>query len=379
MTANVRTPASGGGAETRRKIVVGVIADPGLPYSFALSLKESLPKTLGADLDSSVDWKVQVSELSLPLNEEGDVEINSHSLQIRETSKWDYLLYLTDLPKYVNGEPLTASVNVGSSSAVIVLPALGIVRRKRLRRAAEQALATLHRVVDPYLHEDGRSPVGVDPLSVERRTEAATVDEDAVETAKGLRGRMLLLGGMIRSNRPWLLIPRLSSALAAALAAGAFGVFYTSIWSMADYVPTRRLIIISLLAVLIMGSWLIMHNRLWERPRGSRHREKRVMYNLATILTVLLAVVMMYVALFTIILAGALIIIDPRFLALQLDQEIGFREYLNLSWLSASLGIVAGAVGSSFDDEESVRKATFSAREYERRQITFENKVEGDG
>lgn len=374
MATDFQDSVSNGHGESKREIVVGLIADPGLPYSFALKLKEALPKALGIDLDGSVDWKVQVSELSLPLDEQGDVEINSHSSQIREAGKWDYLLYLTDLPKYVNGEPLTASVNVGFSSAVIVLPALGIVRRQRLRRAAEQALAALHEVGDPYLREDGRPPTAVDPFSVERRTQATTNEEDAYETAKGLRGRMLLLGGMIRSNRPWLLIPRLSSALAAALAAGAFGIFYTSIWSMADYVPTLRLIIITVLAVSIMGSWLILHNRLWERPRGSRHREKRVLYNLATILTILSAVVMMYVALFAIILAGALIIIDPRFLALQLDQDIGFAEYLNLSWLSASLGIVAGAVGSSFDDEESVRKATFSSREYERRQISLEDK-----
>ena len=376
MTTKVEPPVSGGRGKTRREVVVGVIADQGLPYSFALTLKESLRGVLETDLDSNVDWEIEVAELSLPLDDQGDVKINSYSLKIREANKWDYLIYLTDLPKYVNGEPLTSSVNVASSSAVIVLPGLGIVRKRRLRRAAEQVLAAMHGVGDPFLSEDGRVSTTVDPFSVERRTEATTDDEDAFETAKGIRGRILLLGGMIRSNRPWLLIPRLSSALAAALAAGAFGIFYTSIWSMADYVPTRRLIIISFLAVLIMGSWLILHNRLLEKPRGSRHREKRVMYNLATMLTILLAVLMMYVALFAIILAGALIIIDPRFLASQLDGEVGFSEYLNLAWLSASLGIVAGAVGSSFDDEQAVRKATFSAREYERRQITLESKFE---
>ncbi|GAA5225634.1 hypothetical protein [Paeniglutamicibacter antarcticus] len=366
-------------AESRRTIVVGVIADEGLPYSVALGLKDSLTAVLGRDLDSEADWDLRVSEFSLPLDEQGDVDIISHSLELRQSGNWDYMVYLTDLPKYVNGEPMTSSINAGHASAVVVLPSLGIVRRKRLVRAMEQVLAKLHGVQDPFLTEDGRASVILDPFSVERRVEAADVNENAFETVKGIRGRLLLLGGLIRSNRPWRLIPGLSSALAAALAAGAFGVFYTSIWSMADYLPMRRLVIISILSVVIMGSWLVLHNRLWERPRGSRHREKRVLYNLATTGTVLMAVVLMYLALFAIILAGALIIIDPKFLAMQLEGEVGFGEYVNLSWLSASLGIVAGAVGSSFDDEDSVRKATFSSREFERRQITMDYDSEDDG
>lgn len=364
--------------QSRKKIVVGVIADPGLPYSLALGLRESLTGVLERDLDSTVDWELHISAFSLPLDEAGNVDISAHSFELRRSSQWDYMVYLTDLPKYENGEPVTSTINAGHASAVVVLPALGIVRRKRLVRAMEQVLAKLHGVRDPFLREDGRTPVIIDPLAVERRTEAPEVNENAFETVKGIRGRLLLLGGLIRSNRPWRLIPGLSSALAAALAAGAFGVFYTSIWSMADYLPVRRLVIISILSVVIMGSWLVLHNRLWERPRGSRRLEKRVLYNLATTGTVLFAVVLMYLALFAIILAGALIIIDPEFLAMQLDGDVGFHEYFNLSWLSASLGIVAGAVGSSFDDEDSVRKATFSKREFERRQINLEDDSDDD-
>lgn len=370
--------ASSSVQESARKIVVGIVADPGLPLSLAMGLQDSLPSLLSKNLDPGMGWEVRVRAFSLPLNELGELELNIHSERLRHDSSWDYLVYLTDLPKYENGEPLTSSQNVDNGSAVIVVPALGIVRKKRLERAVEQALAKLHRVNDPFLRPDGSSPVVVDPFSVERRTEADESGSNSVETVKGFRGRVLLLIGMVRSNRPWRMVPKLSSAMAAALATGAFGVFYTSIWSMADYLPTRRLIIISLLSIMIIGSWLVLHNKLWERPSGARQKEKRVLYNLATLLTLLLATVLMYLVLFAIILAGALIIIDPAFLAMQLDGEIGLREYVNLSWLSASLGMVAGAVGSSFDDEESVRRATFSWREYERRQITMEKEASND-
>lgn len=361
-----------------RKAVVGLVADAGMPLARALELKDSLPAQLDSALGTAAGWEVEVAEFSLPLDSQGEVELNAHSRQLREAGQWDYLVYLTDLPKYENGEPLASSLNAHFGSAIIVLPALGIVRRKRLQRAVVQVLAALHGVGDPYLRSDGRVSRGVDPFSLERKIEAAETGDNAFETVKGPRGRLLLLLGMVRSNRPWRLVPSLSSAMAAALATGAFGVFYTSIWSMADYLPPQRLALISLLSVMVIGSWLVLHNNLWERPVGSRHREKRVLYNLATLMTIVSAIVLMYLVLFAVILTGALIIIDAEFLALELGHDVGFGEYVNLSWLSASLGTIAGAVGSSLDNEESVRKATFSRREYERRQISLAKDTENE-
>lgn len=355
-----------------KEIVVGLIADPGLPLSSGARLKESLPEQLSRELSNQVTWTVELAEFSLPLDEQGEVKLNVNARRLREDRAWDYLVYMTDLPKYENDEPLIFSVNTGYGCAVIVLPALGLVRKKRLRRALLQVIAALHGVGDPYIRASDGSAPPASTLSVERRIEADDVNDDAFETVKDIRGRVLLLVGMVRSNRPWRVVPRLSSAMAAALATGAFGVFYTSIWSMADYLPPQRLAIISLLSVLVMGSWLVLHNKLWERPTGSHYREKHVMYNLATVITILSATVLMYLALFAVLLAGSLIIIDAQFLSLQLGHEVGINEYVNLSWLAASLGTMAGAVGSSLDDEESVRRATFSSREYERRQITLE-------
>jgi hypothetical protein len=41
---------------------------------------------------------------------------------------------------------------------------------------------------------------------------------------------------------------------------------------------------------------------------------------------------------------------------------------LNLVWLCSSAGIVAGALGPSLEDEETVRNATYSRRERERQE-----------
>lgn len=353
-----------------KETVVGLIADPGLPMALARRLQSRLENVLSRTLDDGTRWRIETEDFSLPMDSRGEVELTVHAPGIKEAAHWDYVVYLTDLPKYENDEPLISSVNAGSGSAVVVLPSLGFVRRKRLLRAVVQVLAALHGVEDPYV-SGGMVSVSADPLFVERRIEASGVNDDAFETAEGLRGRILLLLGMVRSNRPWRLVPRLSTAMAAAVATGAFGVFYTSIWSMADFLPPARLVVISLLSVMVMGSWLVLHNGLWERPMGVRQREKRVLYNVATLVTIFTAVLLMYLALFLVILTGALVIIDEHYLAMQLGHGVGLAEYVNLSWLAASLGTMAGAVGSSLDDEDAVRKATFSQREFERRQITL--------
>lgn len=109
-----------------------------------------------------------------------------------------------------------------------------------------------------------------------------------------------------------------------------------------------------------------------ERPQGAKKRERRVTYNLATVLTILLAVAAMFVFLFAFILLGGLVVINVDYMSDQLGHPAGFPEYLNLAWLSASMGIIAGAVGSGLSDADAVRKATFSNREYLRRQITLD-------
>ncbi|HXD28518.1 MAG TPA: hypothetical protein VN621_07130 [Arthrobacter sp.] len=353
-----------------KPLTLGVAADPGLPLSLAHRLHDGLADDLREKVDEAVDWTVEVDELSLPLDDDGMVELSQNSEVVRREKGWDYILYVTDLPKYVRGEPLLSTVNTGYGSAMVVLPSLGLVRPRRLRRALVELARTLHTA-----HEQGSVDVEADSLTRRNFSIDDGLDDadshHSFETVKGVVGRLAMQAGMVRSNQPFRLVPKLSSAMAAAAATGAFGIFYTNIWSMADYLSTPRLLAIALLAVLVMTAWLIASHGLFERPQGAKRRERRVTYNMATLLTVLLAVGTMFVFLFVLILVGGLVVINIDYLADQLGHEAGLPEYLNLAWLSASMGVIAGAVGSSLSDADAVRKATFSNREYLRRQITL--------
>ncbi|GAA4709022.1 hypothetical protein GCM10023215_58140 [Pseudonocardia yuanmonensis] len=146
---------------------------------------------------------------------------------------------------------------------------------------------------------------------------------------------------MVRDNRPWRLVPHLSSATAAAAATGAYAIVTTSFWTMATSLSSLRLLLISVVAILAMATWLIAYNHLWDRPDDRDARAKAVLYNAATA-------------------------IDPGYFSSQLHRPPSFGAYLKLVWLASSVGIVAGALGSSLESEEAVRKATYGRRELER-------------
>lgn len=356
---------------TRGTLTVGIIADPGLPLEMAWELRAWLPGRLSSMI-ADVFWDIEVERLSLPLDEDGGVKLNANAGTIRGQRGWDYLVYLTDLPKYIEDDPLLATVNADYGAAMVVLPSLGLIRRKGLRRQALEVIDALHAAhTAPREFSPAASPFNRLFSRDEGNGESETTND--FETVSGWAGRLLLQAGLVRSNRPWRLVPQLSSSMAAAAATGAFGVFYTSIWSMADYLSPGRLLSISLLSIAVMSLWLILANGLWERPEaGPRPRERKLTYNTATTATIVIAVGVMYMVLFGLILGGALVIIDENFISDELGHTASFGEYVNLSWLSASLGTLAGAIGSSFDDEQEVRRATFSSREYERRQITLD-------
>jgi hypothetical protein len=160
----------------------------------------------------------------------------------------------------------------------------------------------------------------------------------------------------------------LAGATAAAAATAAYGVITSTFWKLAAALSAWRLALINVVAILALSSWLLYYNKLWDRPRGHQPREKAVLYNASTVLTLLIGVSCMYVILFVLALLAALVSIDSGYLGSQLGQPATIGRYLTIAWLTSSVGIVAGALGSSFESEDAVRKATYSRREQERQE-----------
>ncbi|WGW11920.1 hypothetical protein LWF01_17815 [Saxibacter everestensis] len=352
-----------------REVTVGIIADPGLPTMILEQLSDRLVDTFTERVDRSVSWKLETSRDILPLNDKGEVPLEAVTERMRAKHGWDLMVYLTDLPRLHNGEPLVCDINAPGHAALISVPALGILRvsRRALRVIVEALRVMISDDDDPSADVVINSAAGARLAPIRHGPSGETAN--SFFQLKGVRGYVRLLTGMVRSNRPWRLLPSLSGALAASAATGAFGVFYTSIWTMADHLSPARLAMISLFAIGIMATWLIAHNNLWERPSGHAPRRRAVLYNSFTIGTVATGVIIMYLTLYLVLFLAALAVINVDFLASQLGHDADAWDYLSLTWLSASMGAVAGALGSSFDNEEAIRSATYSRRENERHKL----------
>lgn len=351
-----------------RTTTVGIMADPGLPEKVAREVAEDLPRALSEGSGTDIWWRVEVSQETLPLTAEGDIPLLDRSGPLRERYGWDYVVYLTDLPRSHDGNPMLCQASAEAAAALVSLPALGAVR---ISRKARELLSVLVLSVRAGT-EDYPSPSAVQLAlgrSAVRRVDPAGDGDASYVVLPGRGNRLRLLAGMVVSNRPGRLLPALASCVAAAAATGAFGIFYASIWNMSDALHPARLAMISVVVTGALSGWLIFHNSLWNRPRNADEPWRAGADNASTVITVWLSVVMMYALLWSLLFLVGLAVIEADYLQSQLGHPVGLLDYVHLSWLAASLGTLAGALGSNFDSDGAIREATYSRREHQRRQL----------
>ncbi|MBW0090861.1 hypothetical protein I4I73_32810 [Pseudonocardia sp. KRD-184] len=83
----------------------------------------------------------------------------------------------------------------------------------------------------------------------------------------------------------------------------------------------------------------------------------------------------LYAGLFVVIALAEHFLIPPGYFESNLGHPVGLGDYLTLAWFATSLALVAGALGSGFENEDDVRQAAYGFRERERREGTDD----GDG
>ncbi|MEV6442875.1 hypothetical protein [Amycolatopsis sp. NPDC051716] len=361
-------------------LVVGLLTDDGLPGQLAGRIADDLPARLARDLGEETSWRVEHETQSLPLNEEGDIPMLALAEERRAEHGWDLLVLITDLPRRAGTVPIASDYNGDHGVAMVSLPALGALRLRG--RASRLVIHLVRHLVAHRSEKEADPPRGI----LDRLRELVTPTRhirgrgaaDEHLALVGVRGRLRLLAGMIRDNRPWRLVPNLAGATAAAAATAAYGIITTSFWKLAEALPALRLAGITVLAIVVMSGWLMVHNHLWDSPSGHSERQKALLYNASTALTLSIGVACMYAILFVLALVASIVLIEGSYFGEVLGHPAGPASYLKLVWLSTSVGIVAGAVGSSVEDEDRVRRATYSRRERERQQRNRERAEEAE-
>jgi hypothetical protein len=362
----------------RHEVAVCLLADPGLPAVLSDRLGEALPERLRVGVSDQVSWTVDsVHDPFEAMYPDYDRLVEKAREHVRGTV-WDLVVCITDQPMHDRSEVVIADIHTADRVAVVSLPALGGWRlNHRLGTVVVAIVAGLAQQFD-----EPDEPVVLTELRRRLSGRTTRVVEPADRGSSSLhvlrrrrRALLYLLAGMVRVNRPWQLLRGLSTALAGALTGIAFGVLYSSIWTLGTSLSPLRLAGVTVAAVTTLTVWLIVAHELWERrPRGSGGGDPEVrLRNASTVLTVAAGTVAFFAAMFVVALAGVALVIPPHYLASTLGHPVSVSDYLAIALMASVLGAIAGAVGSGLEDDITVREATYGYRERERRKVVHES------
>jgi hypothetical protein len=365
-------PGSIGTTPERAQIAVGLLAAPDLPAEIAESLAPELSSRLN-ELYPEVEWAapLEIDGLVVPPASTTDLIDAAHERLLGQD--WEMAIALTDLPLRVGRRTVLAHASPTHRVAVISLPGLGPAR---LRSKALETAVGMVRVLtgEAAGSESGDGEGSARRIRMRRRLVelADLADQDPSHGPTGLAalsrgGRLRLLIGMIRANRPWRLAVRLYRALVAALAVAAFALVTPDLWRISASLGAVRLAAIGILAIAFTVLSLIAAHGLWERRGASKAEDQVLLFNAATAATVLLGVLSLYLALFLFSLGGAGLLITPDLLSKELSSDVSLVDYLSLAWLATSLAMIGGALGAGLETAEAVREAAYAYRPEEQR------------
>ncbi|WP_458249492.1 hypothetical protein [Streptomyces sp. MAI_2237] len=356
--------------------VVALLADPDAPTDIAQGIARALPDRLAEKSGQGRRFDIEVVTEPFTSGTEDVATLMCRMIDRGSAENWDIVVALTDLPLHSHGRKLVVDLSHEHGLALLSLPSLGGLRlQTRARRAVEEAVLSLSgpRTAGAGGVREDR-PLGsfagpLAPIHPGQVDEEETADLRYV--VSGPRGYLRLLGGMVRANRPWRLVPGLSKALAAALATGAVATVNSTVWSLSEALSMPRLVIAMVGSLALMIGWLIVDAKLWHRSTevSPDARKRTALYNASTVVTVGVGVLVCYVGLMGINLLWALFILNDQVFASMTRTPLHATEFWTLSWFVASIATVGGALGSGLESDDAIRAAAYSKREQERRRM----------
>jgi hypothetical protein len=347
--------------------VLGLLADPGAPAEMAVSVADDLAEASAEHRDGAERWDVRTQVRTLPPLTEGYEDLVDVARACMNDERWDAAVCFTDSPLRDGHYALIADLLRESRVAVLSLPAFGVLP---LRRHVGAVAAEL-------TQELTEPPTEQQTEEAEQRQEGAATrsgrfrrvlspDPDVTVRIMASHASLRLLVGLVVANRPWRLLAGLKGALAAALATSAYVLINPSVWQFADQVSPLKLTLMMVFAIAGMVVWLIVDHGLWESATEQWDRHRLRLFNTSTTATLLIGLGCAFILLWLVNVLAEVFLIDAGFLEATLGRPVGLGDYLAIAWFATSVSFLAGAVGSGFEDEESVRKAAYSQRERER-------------
>lgn len=349
-------------------VVIGLLAPPQVPREFVEGLADELPGVLSERISDRVSWEIPtVRDTRLPdveYGEEGGDETIDDVSEWRRHEGWDLAICMTDLPLVrSDGRAVVAGASPWRDAALVSLPALGVIHRRR------RALEEIVRLVSE-LRSDNVEPAREGEESRNGGTNGHSVssdDENLQLVMPAEVSKVRLLAGMVRATHPFRVVLGLSYALTAALGTAAFTIITNTIWQLSGALGWMRLLALMLISLMVMVVYFIVVHDMWHRPSRRWGREYTVLLNATTVITLTIGALSFYAALFALTLAAAGLFIEGSVLGGAIGYQPGLIEYATLAWIVSSLATLGGTLGSGLEAGEDVREAAYTYHRERRR------------
>ncbi|CAM4333624.1 CopD family protein [Lacicoccus alkaliphilus] len=361
------------------KMAVGVVSAPGLPEKLLGDIMESIKDLAGPSIDENIDWDINFKTDPLASSAEYILDMFDRLEDFKENNEWDMAIAITDLPSISNNKVVISEFAYDRKVSLMSVPAIGVVRqKKKLETLLTHHMETLYHT---YSEADTES---VQPDFLNRISEVKAIEEEDDRKRYILKstlgGWLRLTAGMTQLNEPLKEFGNFKTIVALAFATGTYISIFRTPWELSlDYSPWR-LILLMLIAVAGMVGWLIYAHNLWEMRSSRNQPVYRRLYNFTTLLTLLTLTIMSYIVVSLLLTVSILTFVPMGLFETWTDAEVEYDvdwyDYLDLIWFAASAGILAGAFGSTVEEEEKVRNITYSYRQWYRYRKLEEEKEE---
>lgn len=309
--------------------LIGLVVAPGVTEKLAQSLIDDIPNILSEQDNHQRDWKVDLVVDPLTGFAESVEEIFKKIQDYHNKRKWDYVVGITDLPMFYHQNVLALDINKKNGAAIFSYPAFGWRPVKnRFKHAIVTIINELHYSEREHVGYDDNNRVKKEinkqfPFSRIEKTEVHLKETGNnhlryLSNSRSL-GMIRLVSGMTFANNPLNMMASLSNIVAIAFTTGAFGLIFSTMWNMGLDFSVWRLFGISIMAILGMLVWIMVSHGLWESTKKAKHKRIVMLYNLTTIMTLFIAIVIYYMILYSLFLIAELVLLPPGFLG----QQVG--------------------------------------------------------
>lgn len=380
-----------------KSVTIGLVPAPQLPTEIVEKIIDDLKKDLNNELPDSISFNVEMKIDRLTGAADSVDTIIDEANHLKKEYNWDYAISLTDLPIFHEKAVVIADADIEGKNALISLPAYGITpTAKKVKRTmihlvkeiyyqnfeSEENIEFIQKGIG--INEDAKKGPTFDKFkNLFKFTTIKRVNmskDQKISTRFIIKpkwtGLPKILSGMTIANEPWTIMPSFKKVVGLAFATGTYMLIFTTLWELSSLYGLMRHILVMVFAIIGMTVWTIIAHNLWEKNDVNNPQEYRLIYNLTTVLTLLVSIIIFYIFLFSLFLVAVIIFVPPDMFEKVINTEVEVVNYLKLVWLITSASTIAGAIGAGLENAELVRKSTYGYRQYIRTKAIDKNKQE---